>query len=237
MRKIFPFNLFLASIAFAVGVALFLASPQANAFGDIIVNDKSVHQKQGQQQQQGQQQGQILNNRTTQANKQSNKQSLNNTNRFEDRRQIPGIAIAAPSFGSSVSDGFLNACAGSEAWSVSLGASFVIPGGGAPIAGGIGGGSNDIVTINLCEVREVAHMIAMRMEGDTAEKLWHSAMCHHPTYLRAAASIGLVCPPVQSYSMEVATQETIQSENIQLASSGCEYGRNEWGRCVNPDLD
>lgn len=143
----------------------------------------------------------FLSQQQQQAQVQGNTQETNID--FESQKQPASVAVSAPSFGAAVSDGVINACAGSEAWSVSLGGSFFTPTGN-PVSAGLGGGNQTLVTLNLCEVRAVAWQIATRMEGEVAEKVYHAVMCQHPTYRAGTISIGGTCPTIPEYSMEVA---------------------------------
>lgn len=197
------------------------------------------HQQQQQEQKQQQQQKAIAKSKAK-----ANNEGVTavNNNEFDDKRDAPSISVDAPGFGSSVSDGYLNACAGTEAWSIGLGGSFLNA--GSPIGAGIGGGSSDVVTINLCEVREAAHLVQMRGTGEKAEELHHAIMCQHPSYRAAAVAIDMGCPDIPPYTMEVATQQQVEEaqksvQRVSEKSSGthCQYGMNEWGRCINPDYD
>lgn len=183
------------SIAFAV--SLLIGGHYALA-GDII----------GQQQQQGQIQGQYQTG------------NVSNTNRWNDERQLAPVFVAPPSFGAAVSS---NSCAGTEAWSVGLGGAFFVPNGtGAPVSAGVGFGSSDVITINLCEVREAANLAGSMGDYEMAQQI----LCQHPSYYRAAQAIGRPCAPTLPYKMEVVTEEP-ETKPVQTASAGgstyCEF--------------
>ena len=213
----------LLAILAAIPIVFLLAG---HAFaGSLIDNSTNLTQQQQMRQKQGQRQGQeqeLNNNPTT-----------TQTTEFNDRRQVPSVGGGAPSFGAAVSDGYLNACAGSEAWSIDFRAGFVIPNSGAPLGIGVGGGDSELVTINLCEVREAAHMVGMRLDGEDAEKLHHAIMCQHPSYRTGVQAIGMTCPTIQPYSMEVAlgdqTEVVTTTTTTRVAQApGCEIYQSCW---------
>jgi hypothetical protein len=123
--------------------------------------------------------------------------------KVESQKQPAAVAVSAPSFGAAVSDGVINACSGTEAWSVSLGGAFFTPSGN-PVTAGIGGGNQSLTTLNLCEIRAVAWELSGRTEGAKAEAIYHAVMCQHPTYRAAIVATGGSCPTLPQYTMTVS---------------------------------
>jgi len=189
------------SIAFGA-LALFVAQP---AFaGDIIGQQQQQGQIQGQKQ--GQIQGQYQNASPTQ------------TTSFNDERQLAPVFVAPPSFGASVSG---NSCAGTEAWSVGVGGAFFVPNGtGAPVSAGVGFGSSDVVTINLCEVRESAAQSAAVGDFEMA----YQKMCDHPNHFRTDQAMGRNwCKPRLPYKMDLVENVPATAPSRQVASASPVY--------------
>ena len=191
--------------------AILLFATQAFA-GDIIGQqqkqntDVDVNQAQGQQQ--GQLQGQIQGQRQGQGQGQAQDQANTQTTTFKDERQLAPVYVTTPSFGAAVSG---NSCAGTEAWSVGVGGAFFVPNGtGAPVSAGVGFGSSDVVTINLCEVREAANLA--NAMGDHALAL--QILAQHPAAYRAMQALGRNVKPVPAYNMDVVTEGSQPAEVV-----------------------
>lgn len=209
------------TIAFAV--ALLIGGHYAVA-GDIIGQQQQQATNVDVNQAQGQLQGQIQGQHQGQANTQ--------TTTFQDERQLAPVYVTTPSFGAAVSG---NSCAGTEAWSVGVGGAFFVPNGtGAPVSAGVGFGSSDVVTINLCEVREAANLA--NAMGDHALAL--QILAQHPAAYRAMQALGRDVKPVAAYNMDVVTEGSQPAKVVttttttRVASSvhpsGCEIYQKCW---------
>lgn len=154
-------------------IALCMAATNAFAFGDVEANAKSSSKAtavagaaavsasslnasfknylaQRQKQQQGQAQGQYV----------DNADSFNSTINFDSRPNGPSLATALAGLPSFANAGNRNACAGSEAWTGSIGGSVGLSGGQISGAGGLlGWGENDVIEIEGCEKREATALM------------------------------------------------------------------------------
>lgn len=163
-------------------LAIFAMAGQAFAGGPLIDNSTNLKQKQDQF---------LVNDPVT-----------NVETKYQDERQLAPVFVAPPGFGASVSS---NSCAGTEAWSIGIGGAFFVPNGtGAPVSAGIGGGASDVITLNLCEVREAANLA--NSMGDRTLAL--QILAQHPAAYRAMQALGMKVNPVAAYEMEVVTEDS-----------------------------
>ena len=159
------------SIIAMAAVGLLMAAPDAHA----LLDDNSVRATAIQGQLQGQKQSQRQNQRQFQGQGQQQKWTQNQT--FESRPDGPSIGIGLAGLPSFSNSGIMNACAGAEAWTFSVGGSVGLAGGQISGAGGlIGFGDSNVVTIVPCEIRESVVLLG-EAGVDTAAT---AVACLHP---------------------------------------------------------
>ena len=205
----------------AAVAVLMLSSPAWAFLDDNDVNDNDLIQNQAQQQGQGQAQGQ------------QQKQANSQTTKFDDERQLAPVSVTTPSFGASVGSGYMNSCAGTEAWSVGIGGAFFVPNGtGAPITAGVGYGEQELAVLNLCEVRETAHAVSITLgQSPVTAEITHNIMCMSPLYRQAAEQTGRTCPTYAPIKMEVAIGEVQEPEKAAQVASAGGVSANAGGTC------
>jgi len=225
----------LAAPAHAVGL------PNANAKAKASASIGDINQGQKQGQNQGQAQGQIQGQHQGQGQNQSQVDNWSMNQNFESRPSGPSIAaglMGAPGFSNS---GLMNACAGAEAYTFSLGGSVGLAGGQVSGAGGIiGWGDSSVVSIVPCEIRESVVLL-----GDAGyDKAAVAVACLHP-YMKVGLEVQQpgVCggavpdamPNVAKAPTEVRFTDTVAEQRV---ANKCEHGLHPtFKRCFNPDFD
>lgn len=233
----------LAAPAQATG--LLNAKANAHAKSSASVGDISQGQNQGQKQgqSQGQVQGQVQgqNQGQGQGQNQSQVDNWSMNQNFESRPSGPSIAAGLAGLPGFSNSGLMNACAGAEAYTFSLGGSVGLAGGQVSGAGGIiGWGDSSVVTIVPCEIRESVVLL-----GEAGyDKAAVAVACLHP-YMKAGLEVqqpGLcggavpgALPDVAKAATEIRFTDTVAEQRM---AKGCEHGLHPtFNRCFNPDFD